>query len=73
MAIITVPLMHQLFTAPTWKERVNASATLIMWFAAGAFIASTVNSYIPQIPDGVTPDILGGLVGMGVGAIFKAV
>lgn len=70
---LTPSLMVQIVTAPTGKEKATAVASLIMWFAMGAFITSIINSYIPSIPDGLGPDFVGGLVGLGVGAIFKAV
>lgn len=70
---IAYGLVGQLIKSPTRKERVNAFAALVMWFAAGAFISSTLNVYITQIPDGLGPDLLGGLVGLGIGTFLKAV
>ncbi len=44
-----------------------------MWFAMGAFVCSTANSFISHIPDGIASDLVGGVVGVGIGAFFKAV
>lgn len=66
-------LIGQLFTAPTRKERVDAAAALVMWFSAGAFITSTLTSYLTYLPVGTTSDIVGGLLAVGVGTVLKAV
>jgi uncharacterized membrane protein required for colicin V production len=70
---IAYGLMGQLVHAPTRKERVSALATLVMWFAVGAFVASLINDHISQIPNGLLADAVGGFVGVALGTFFKAV
>jgi hypothetical protein len=52
-------------TNKTRSERVRAFATLIVWFCAGAFVASTLFSGTPLFLAGIT-DIVGGCVGAAI-------
>jgi hypothetical protein len=57
------------------RERATAAATLVMWFACGAFIASTAAHYLDQIITSGLPggsvEVVGGLAAMMLAVILK--
>jgi hypothetical protein len=48
-------------------------ATVIMWFAAGAYVTSYIESLISQDPSGLAAEFVGGAVAAVAGIVAKAV
>ncbi len=43
---IVLEMLRQIIHRETSQERVNAAATLVMWFSAGAFVTSTLTQQL---------------------------
>jgi hypothetical protein len=69
---IAIRMASQVFQARTRPDRVSAAATLIMWFAAGAFVTSTLTLYTPLLSHGLVTDVVGGIVTAAAVLLFKA-
>lgn len=69
---IAIKMVHQVIHGETRQEQVNALATLIMWFSAGAFVTSTLAQYVIPHHSGTPADIIGGVLVAGAAAMFKA-
>ena len=66
-------LFKDLASAPSRRARLRSLANLVMWFAAGAYVTSTISGLIPFGPDGIAADLVGGAIATAVGASAKAI
>jgi len=69
---IAIRMLGQVIHGETRQERVNAAATLVMWFSAGAFVTSTVTQYLIPHHAGTPADLIGGVAVVALAVIFKA-
>ena len=51
-------LLNSIFEAPSTGKRVRAVATTIMWFAAGAYIASYLEGIVSAGASGATAEVV---------------
>ena len=70
---IALGMIARIIHGESRSERVEAAATLVMWFAAGAFATSTIASIFatPHEPSQLV-DIAGGMSAVVAVVLFKA-
>jgi hypothetical protein len=69
---IALQMIDQVLHGKTPQIRVNAAATIVMWFSAGAFITSTLGQYVIPQHTGTPADLIGGIALVTAAVFFKA-
>ncbi len=69
---LLIGLFKEIARASSPQARLRSLANLLMWFAAGAYVTSTVTGLAPFGPDGLVTDVVGGLLATAVGVSAKA-